>query len=896
MINGKAYNHNFKMFLEGVEAPFNSADITCTPNGVEAQINIPSNSAIFDLKPKTAVQIFFKEWVNGAEDWLIVFDGFFSRYDKSDDINGRAISIACRDFRMDIRKAPAALVMTKKGDFSNVHHYTMAGIHQTVKAKGASTRKGNPKSLKTFDTSGLSGFSQKIAYIAASASGAGWVDDDDGDSVFSKMFAKKNSLPEIDRGGAKKSDGCFFLDAVARGLWMEASGGTSVGIFTNKRIRVDKRLFIPPNAAGYAMWSHKKLGAFASAAAMGGSMMSSVEAMIMNVAGSFMSRVYSTSTPSLINVNNQNDPNSAAEYAMSPSIQRWLVERQSAEFGQPYILNSSMLLPPTEFTAPPTFNLMFPSMYNRVTFQHDQDVDITRGYFRREYAMKNTSEMGVTYVELPNNVFEPKSKVKNKKGKLVSVKGSASLTLEERYKGVNVIRGEVNNILAGMDSSKTMGHTMYSAEAADKMYAELDEIKANISLARSANKSTAESIAKAKRAGFIDDSEADKMTKSVEKAEKKAESKKAKSKAKKYSTRHNALDSHALFKFLNTKFIGRVARVEMMFNPYIMCGFPGAAIADDNTTMHKTTKTLIGMVQQVRHLITAEGTASTSCVMNSARYIDEPTDIDESGYPVFSPPTNPWAGEVDENMDYTIGNDDHFVANAISTTKQESSASEYFDFKATSSADTSYYVYSKDVLSKSPDDIKDGRTTKLIIDDMYTPNRISKFYKKVFGQENSYMIGTFKKSPDDAVESTFMYDTIHEAITNISANRKDIMTDSESAIKYIKRNICSADAFYNGILGMTTRSLDKDEGPVYTNTKEFDHTSIHSEYYGVSTSDFKKLPNEIIDEDTGSIFMPGDLSSVREVEPLTPFLKERKDAVKSYIKALNNSARNDNGK
>jgi hypothetical protein len=55
----KGYNYNFKMFLEGIEIPFQSANIICTPNGVEASINLHSNEQLLNLAPKTAVQIFF---------------------------------------------------------------------------------------------------------------------------------------------------------------------------------------------------------------------------------------------------------------------------------------------------------------------------------------------------------------------------------------------------------------------------------------------------------------------------------------------------------------------------------------------------------------------------------------------------------------------------------------------------------------------------------------------------------------------------------------------------------------------------------------------------------------------------------------------------------------------
>jgi len=38
----RAFNHEFKLMMEGMSMPFKSANVVCTPNGAEFNINVPA--------------------------------------------------------------------------------------------------------------------------------------------------------------------------------------------------------------------------------------------------------------------------------------------------------------------------------------------------------------------------------------------------------------------------------------------------------------------------------------------------------------------------------------------------------------------------------------------------------------------------------------------------------------------------------------------------------------------------------------------------------------------------------------------------------------------------------------------------------------------------------------
>ena len=362
------------MYMEGVLTPFKSANVICTPNGVEASINVYANRHIYDIKPKTAVQIFYKDWIadkSGKLGWRLMFDGFTSAYYKVDEATqGRQVSITCRDFRADIRRTPAALAYTGEESLSSKMFMNMEGIFTTTVVKGFNDHK--------FDTREYGGqlnpLSQILKLMAGTAYGKGAKPaskQKNGEFIATGAFGTTMQVDE--RGKAKCGS---FLDGVVRGLWIEAVGGTTVAQFINKRCRVDKRFLVPTNRAGYNIWNRQNAGLQVGSYVMANSRFCSIESAIMRIAGLFGSRVYSCNTPSLIPVSNGSPGNI---YTMDSDVREFLVNRTSAEFGAPYILNETMLLPPLEFTAPPNCNIFLPPMYDKVIWQYDIDADATRG-------------------------------------------------------------------------------------------------------------------------------------------------------------------------------------------------------------------------------------------------------------------------------------------------------------------------------------------------------------------------------------------------------------------------------------------------------------------------------------------------------------------------------------
>ena len=180
MSEGNSYKLKFKMFMEGVTIPFKSAMISCTPNGVECNIVMNPSDKIFDLKPKTFVQIFYYDWFGPKTNRAIrlLGDGYFSGFAKSDDAGGmRSVSIICRDFRMDIRKTPAAMVYMPPEYFSRGNLFNISGIRQKSvlvykKGEGNTGEKKNEVASRSFGGS-LNNYYVMINIIAGTATGDG---------------------------------------------------------------------------------------------------------------------------------------------------------------------------------------------------------------------------------------------------------------------------------------------------------------------------------------------------------------------------------------------------------------------------------------------------------------------------------------------------------------------------------------------------------------------------------------------------------------------------------------------------------------------------------------------------------------------------------------------------
>lgn len=882
----RGFNYSFRMYLEGVLVPFKSATIVCTPNGVEANIAVFSNKAILDIHPKTAVQIFYRDFVSqGKPGWRLMFDGFFSSYYKTDNTQeGRHIGITCRDFRMDIRRSPAAMAYQDKGpsDLGIQVHYNTSGLFHNFVVKGVTPKGKAGSEIRTYGNSGIDDVGEMLRYIAGTAYGKGLkYNPRNGEYYYSDKFGKAMKPT----GKEERADGRLFLDSFIRGIWLEATGGTSVNAFLNRRIRVDKRFLVPSNQAGYNFWRRMNAGIQGGGYMLGNARFTSVEAAIMRLAGLFTSRVYSCSTPSLISIS-QDAP--GVDNIIADGVRKFLVDRASAEFGAKYILNETMLLPPLEFTAPPNCNLIFPPMCHRITWQYDTDVDVTRGYFKQVDVLAtpgSKASLSSQSYQVPNALFSILKEEGDKKDRYGRKK--PPLTLEERYKGVNVHYGSVEYALAADDATAQYVENNLKPAAAAKVREEIARL-ARVFQQLSGGASIDQSLATT----LAGDIKTDKTTLArikqrwTNKMKTRANAKVAKQNKVKASTTA-ALKRHALLKFLNLKYAGRVVVVDGVFNPYIMCGFPGAVIADELGYGGESLKTVVGMVQQVKHqiVINVNGTdASTSVVLNNARFEDEPTDMDKWGYPLYMKATDPYGGaEIDIN-DLEYKEPSYSIPEAQAPVKRNLTSDAY-DLDANADEATEY-VYAKDLLTLTARDKARAEKNTVYIDEMYEPNRIAKFYSETFPHfSDHFMIGTAPSKLNPKERIFYMYDTIHEGLHALRSRDPKLMTDYQRAIQMVMRDVCSADAFFQGVLGLSVRVTVDGEVEYRKSDSEFDPSRIHDEYFGVTSDAWEDNDDvaKLKDSAGGLMTGPGQMSSIRETMPVTAFIKERKDAVKKYL-------------
>jgi len=1002
----KGYNYEFRLYLEGVLTPFKTAEIVCTPNGVEANINLFSNEKLYDIKPKTAVQIFYRDWINiGGQKrgWRLMFDGFHSSFFKMDGATeGRGVGIVCRDFRMDMRKAPAAMSFQGERELSPQVHYHTAGIFHTWVLKGFTDKankndqkKTNPKNaaqkqkteitaqekatkeeefqdfnkkftgqssaansnqpqeaskappmgpdlpptppqdksalgnaqarinatrsgggvvsrpgnpIRTYDTTGLQDLSQMLAMMAGSASGLGAIKQENGEYLYSHKYGK-GMIVDPKTGTA---EGGLFLDSIVRGMWTEAVGGTSICNFMNKRIRVDKRIIIPKNKSGFNFWSRQNCGLQAGSVLMGNSRFSSIEAVIMRVAGLFSVRVYSCSTPSLIPLNDD-----TKGWVIDEKVKSFLVDNPDFNFGAPYLLNETMLLPPLEFTSPPNCNLIFPCMYDQSQFQYDMDGEATRGYFDQIDALatpSNEDSLKSISFQVPNALFKLSEDSGTKKDRFR--RNKPPLTLEERYKGVNVYNGSVEYTLGADDAVSIVNKSLFKKDVEDKIEKEIADLQ---SMVDDAGKGA--TVAESAGISSLDPKQLAELVEVLNRKKAALEKLILGRSGRVKDATNTALNRHALLKFLNTRYSGRVMSVNMCFNPYVMSGFPGAVIAEDEFTpggspRGLSMKTIVGMVQQVKHVIAISndmGEASTTVVLSGVRFADEPTDMDDYGNPLYLKETDKISAEV-KATDLSFVKS-HFVDDPKPPMVKDLD-DDWYDLDET--IGFGEYIYAKDLLTLTAEDVAKGERNQIYLDENYEPNKISNFYKRVLRhKEDHFMINTHSDIRHKGGDMFFFaYDSIDEGLRSFNdyANRKSLLNDYEACMNFIHRDVCSADAFFHGILGLSSyddssrgyyvfngdiKKADVNEKRLRPNG--FDPSIIKEEYYGVSSKLYFSNDKNINglkksempggkESGTGHMSGPGMMSSIREHMPITALIHERKEAVKKYVEVVKRKA------
>jgi len=609
----------------------------------------------------------------------------------------------------------------------------------------------------------------------------------------------------------------------------------------------------------------------------------------------FSTRVYSCNTPSLISLESD-----ALPWIMDINVKKFLVDNNSEEFGAKYILNETMLLPPLEFSSPPNCNLFFPPMYDRVVWQYDIDADVTRGYFSviDTLCTKGSRDLKGMSVQVPNSLFDiysPGKKAKSSDSAPNAKKDEYNrtkppITLEERYKGVSVFYGSVEDLLARNDAARDFPESVFAATIATK----IRNVEASLKAKLKALKGSAET--KVLRDNLS------KLQNQWAKISLKAKNS-IKAKGGGYVNKNAtvALRRHAILKFLNTRYVGRVAVVDMAFNPYPMSGFPGAIIVDDEAYGAESSKTIIGMVQQVKHSIVISpsgGDATTSIVLNNARFEDEPTDVDEWGNPLYMKATDKGKDGAILSDKFDVFRNSYFPpdpAPLIVRDLVRDLDDKYYDLDDNKNAKG--YTFAKDVITLSRGDIKSAENNGSYLDNEFMPNRIHKFYKEVFGHKADHFMVDSTTDPEDATKRVrFVYDTMHEAFYRLRKDKGYLLTNYEECLKFVSRDICSADAFFQGIVGASIKQKKYDDNGKATgyefvvNEKNFNPESIHDAYFGVTTAKWKtdknvaglKYPSKESPKSNGLMKEEGQFSSIKETMPVTAFIQERRDAVVNY--------------
>lgn len=860
---GVSINYQFKMYMEGIPCPFESAAISCTPNGVEMNVEVHPTDKIFDLKPKVHVAIFYKDFHVQNGKWRLMGEGYFSGFSKYDNAAGaRTVSMICRDFRMDIRKTPAALVyQPDDNDITDkLYLANRYGIKKSWQQSSDDAKK-NKVGLSSRTYGGLlRPFGAVISMLSKTAAG--------NDPDFSLLG----------------DNGRFLLDAFARSIWFEATDATTYGSFINARIRADKRMVIPENRAGYRFLRKDYLMAFGEQVIFNSSMFSSVEAVIMRMGAIFQCSPVSCSTPNII----------LAKNAMCEQVAEHVTTTQAIKFGEPYVLNSCMILPPMQFTAPPNCNVVFPCMYDTITWQHDYDSDVTRAYFRVSQIFGGGA---LTYEtkEIPSSLLN------YGKGK-----DTPALTIEERFKGTNMIEGTVewslaqnvvNDSIADDIMSKPDEYIKDAAKGSNDKIAAMQKLYNEMGTKIPGDTGEAAAAYRKKREAFIN------TVKSygVEKIDP--------------PTVNQIMERHALMKFLMNRFSSRIITVSGQFNPYILCGFPAAILADENKAGYKTTRSIIGHVVSVRHQINTSGTANTQIVMNCCRFVSEPTDIDSWGNPLFVGDTDQVAAEINTtSYEYKNHKDGGPLQRGwpLNTPEDVSQvAGGIYDWKPNpayvdpgdKSIPQRKLKWAKDVLTISREGQKQGKDNLNFADRRYTPTQIGIFYEEILGisKFKHFMLGRSKKP--DGSSLVFMFDSIHEALNNLTLSGR--MNEYFEAINFVKRDVVTEDDYFVKILGCsfrtnsTERELTFDDNTgevidvkyiktdkiVFSNKADLLKYRIEDKWYGIPSNN--EVSSIHIEPQYYKEIPPGEFGSIYERAPITPFLRERRKSVEAYIQEVN---------
>jgi hypothetical protein len=224
------------------------------------------------------------------------------------------------------------------------------------------------------------------------------------------------------------------------------------------------------------------------------------------------------------------------------------------------------------------------------------------------------------------------------------------------------------------------------------------------------------------------------------------------------------------------------------------------------------------------------------------------------------------------------------------------------DFSLELNAENKDFKFAKDFTTVSSAQVAGGQSNLSYIDDVYTPNRVTKFYVDAFGQNANLSLMVGMDSSALGVPKYYYYDSVHEALNYIETKRPDLMYDYAEAIKFCERNVCNEAGLMCGIMGLAIVNA-KGECVRPSTTAEFDIFSTDgadTEYVSMTSSEFKKRPfaGEKTDGAIQYAISKGYCKSEREYwsdiaehSPWTPFIRQRREAVEEYKASIDANAR-----
>jgi len=960
----EGFKYKFQMMMEGVKIPFKNATIGVSPSGISASISIFSNKQGKDIKPKTSIQIFFQEWFgNHKGNWKMLFDGYVNAVTDTESAEqGRLLYLQARDFTGDLDKIPASVVYGNS-DLNSFKMrvaetgtaYTITGIDSNVVLNTREATTGEGSNINLGAQSGYVNLPHLFKRIATTAA-YGLINKGEATKAEVPGTTHGNKAPGVSVStgidsaifgeGEDAIDGGFILDALARGMFMESLGSNTYAANINSRLRADKKMIFPKSKASYNMYTYQTGATRFGESIMGGSKYTSVYTLLSNVAAMLQGRPWYNTSPPAINFIKDTE---AADFVIDEHVKNYIAKNEKNRFGAPYIMAQHFVLPPLELTAPPGCNIITPVMYNSVTTNVEFDRMYTRGvlevsdiFLKEGLTSPDPSDFWKHNTYVPTNLFPSRQEIldegENRSGgdpgqrtdmRFINGRYIPPITVEEKMRGMSIYHSQVDETLARADSKIWFDHNLNSnlssslSAGIDKIRAIIDGNDAAIIPSGTTLSSRDMSIAK-----DLINERASKVREMTANAALPVENR--------TNNFKNAMRRHALIKFIHGKYSGTSLQINMVFNPYAICGFPSVVIAGTTTADKVVMEDMIGQIQQIQHTISIEagfGTASTTAVLVGVRPVKQPTDVDDNGNDVYAMATNKIKAKLNDDLEYEDSTYNPDIGKGRYRVNVDDKMDIYDTVDESDSILNQIFPYAKDVLTLTDYDKAKGESNAFIVDAEYTPNRISKFYKNVLKTSNSIMVG---RAMDGNTGYNFMYDTIDEAVDRFKdgPHSDAIYKNLEGSMEFIYRDIISADTFYGGILGasrkhtvITKNNGSKDvyithdsDGTEKLNTTDAvkqhddsfkpyikyrrDHKVIDDEYYGLgenyiysTKSTFQipatmivgnrteinaSIPNTFDSEETGA----GKLSTIHEIAPVTAFTKERRNSVLSYKSSI----------